>query len=670
MKNGKYCIAIMSVGSGVGQSVITSCNLSKLPLFTVGFDINPFAFGAYDCDAFEMIPRITSNGYIPELIRKCQKHSIDLIIPGLDGEALLLSQHQKAFNDQGIKIITADEPLIAMVREKERMCQDLSQYADIFVESYTLSEAKKLAKENKIKFPLIAKPRGGSGSAEIIILLDDHDFDKVSELQIVQEIAVPQLGDPNRESFLESIKRGRNLQVSEISIQLLAGQKGQIIGKMMSFNKLKFGVPTEISPYVDDYIWSQIDLIMPKLKELGHKGPLNIQGRMTDSGFKVFEMNARFTGISGLRAVMGFNEVEACIREWLKLEAAETININLNRFGTRQVIEKSLRYETKFQQSILPYMIKDQIGKIPKTIMVTGANGYLGREVVENLSQKGFQIFALGRNMNKLKEMFGHNERVTCVTVDELINGDFSLGHVDYLVHCAFARPHRSFSEIAESLNFTNFLFSRAAQMQLPAIINISSQSLYGSNHLTAWSESDQVSPESPYSQAKYASELMLNSIFATNHHFCGTSIRLATLSGGKKHVSENELVFKLIKRVINHEKIEILDGSQQIERLDVRDAASAIKALIKMDNHKWQRVYNICPEKTYTLAELVDQIVAIGKDKFGLDATVLTKKADNQKSAGMNGDLFKNDANWQAEHGLKTMIEDIYTYYLNSEKS
>ena len=51
MKKNKYNIAIMSVGSGVGQSVTDSVRLSSLPLKTFGFGNNPFAFGSYDCDA-------------------------------------------------------------------------------------------------------------------------------------------------------------------------------------------------------------------------------------------------------------------------------------------------------------------------------------------------------------------------------------------------------------------------------------------------------------------------------------------------------------------------------------------------------------------------------------------------------------------------------------------
>jgi hypothetical protein len=93
MKNGKFCIAIMSVGSGVGQSVITSCNLSNLPIYKIGFGMNPFAFGACDCDEMDYVPTIYDGNYIDVLLDKCREHYVDLIIPGSDDEALILTEN-------------------------------------------------------------------------------------------------------------------------------------------------------------------------------------------------------------------------------------------------------------------------------------------------------------------------------------------------------------------------------------------------------------------------------------------------------------------------------------------------------------------------------------------------------------------------------------------------
>jgi hypothetical protein len=138
MKNRKYCIAIMSVGSGVGQSVITSCNLSRLPLYTIGFDISPFAFGAYDCDEVEDITPIYSENYLSVLMDKCLYHNIDSIIPGLDDEALIFAKASNFFNKKGIKVLTSSKELIALIRNKEKMYRILSSFANIFVKSLSL----------------------------------------------------------------------------------------------------------------------------------------------------------------------------------------------------------------------------------------------------------------------------------------------------------------------------------------------------------------------------------------------------------------------------------------------------------------------------------------------------------------------------------------------------
>ena len=112
MKNGKYCIAVMSIGSGVGQSVITSCNLSQLPLYTVGLGMNPFAFGAYDCDVMDYVPLIYADNYIDELIKKCHQYHIDLIIPGSDDEAHILSKNIDRLEKEGFKVVVSGVNLL------------------------------------------------------------------------------------------------------------------------------------------------------------------------------------------------------------------------------------------------------------------------------------------------------------------------------------------------------------------------------------------------------------------------------------------------------------------------------------------------------------------------------------------------------------------------------
>jgi len=136
MSHTKFSIGISCIGSGVGQSVINSLKLSRLPIRTIGFGTNPFAYGAYDCDLYDYTPSIYSNNYIDELIKKCLQHKIDLIIPGIDDEALIFAQNVNQFKSAGIKAIYSGEELISICRDKERMSLELNKIIDVFVKSY------------------------------------------------------------------------------------------------------------------------------------------------------------------------------------------------------------------------------------------------------------------------------------------------------------------------------------------------------------------------------------------------------------------------------------------------------------------------------------------------------------------------------------------------------
>lgn len=157
---------------------------------------------------------------------------------------------------------------------------------------------------------------------------------------------------------------------------------------MASYNKLQGGVPIEIIPIEDEKLFEEIDLVMPHLKKLGLYGPINIQGRLTDDGFRIFEMNPRFTGITGLRSFMGFNEVEAVIKNYCTNEKQEKpLRINNRKIGIRQVKNRVIDIQRDFDlnnavKKVIEYP-NDSENKL--TVLVTGANGFLGFKTITQL---------------------------------------------------------------------------------------------------------------------------------------------------------------------------------------------------------------------------------------------------------------------------------------------
>jgi len=666
----KYVIGISCIGSGVGQSIINSLRLSNLPIITVGFGTNPFAYGSYDCDYYDYTPTIYSPDYIKNVIKKCQKYGVDLLIPGLDDEVLLYSQNEDEFNKFGIKAIFIGKEMASICRDKEKMSQELNQIEDVFVKSYSKTTLDQDLCSGKIDFPFIAKPRGGFASRNIEIIRNTDDLIKITDSHIIQELAIPTKTDPNYEFYMSQIKKGVLPQVSEISIQIVYSPEGRLMGRMSSFNRLNNGVPIEVVPFENKKIWDIVDKLTPKFLEMGLKGPLNIQGRITDKGFKIFEMNPRFTGITGLRAIMGFNEVEACVKEWLKIDKDNQLVFNQNRFGMRQTADKSVPIKRNNMVTDLFKTINRKDVKKQEIILITGASGYLGQNLINKLSKdNNFKIWAFGSNKKQLKTIFG-NKVAKYYDYNDYNDDRFSLGQIDLLLHLGFARPYRHNQAIADSLEFTFDLFTRSAMHQVPRIINISSQSVYGLETEPPWTEATRPSPSSSYAQAKYSTELFLRSLSKVNNQLKHTSIRLASLAGGSPGLTETDFMSKISRDAYDGKDIVIIDGNQQMERLDIRDATDALIKLIHTDSFKWKPIYNLGPNKVLSLLNITKKIIKIAPSyNQGIEPKIIIDPTKTKMKFGMDSSLFYKDIAWKPKYSIDSTIRSLFQYFKNKNE-
>jgi nucleoside-diphosphate-sugar epimerase len=672
MQTKEFRIGISCIGSGVGQSVINSIRLSGLPLKTIGLGTNPFAYGAYDCDTWDYTKSIYDVGFIDNLIEKCLEHKIDLVIPGLDDETFIYAQNEQKFKEAGIKAIYAGKDLIAICRDKERMSLELNEIADVFVKSYDKETLAEDIGKGLVKFPFIAKPRGGFASRGVEIIRTIDDLSKITADHIIQELAVPVKDDPNYGFYMAQIAKNHNPQVSEISIQLVYSPEGELLGRMSSCNKLNNGVPIEIVPYENDEVWRIIDKLTPALLKMGLRGPLNIQGRITEQGLRLFEMNPRFTGITGLRALMGFNEVEACIKEWLGIDKGKNhLRFNYNRFGTRQTADKSIPIERNQEIAELSRNLNHGEIKSKKTVLITGACGYLGQNLINQLiNDNSVDIWAFDLDKQKTDCLFSGKVHSIFDPYD-LRNGMLPLGNVDILLHLGFTRPYGTNRQIADSLKFTADLFSRAAAHHIPAIINISSQSVYGETTSVIIDENSEVAPKTPYAQAKYATEVLLESFSGFNNVLKFTSLRLGTLVGGQPGLVEVDVLSKFTRQVMNGQDIVISSNVQNIQRLDIRDAIRAIILVLKTDPASWAKVYNLGNNKAYNLADLAKLVKQIGlannynSDEITVNENI-TESIEKSFTQQFNADRFIQDFNWEPVYSMEDSIASIFNYFMH----
>lgn len=304
--------------------------------------------------------------------------------------------------------------------------------------------------------------------------------------------------------------------------------------------------------------------------------------------------------------------------------------------------------------------------KFPDTILITGAGGVLGRELVDQLIKKEkCKIIALELSKEYLPADFFHNERIECYDNQEWREGKLPWNKIDMIVHCAFARSSNG-RLLAESLEFTKALFSEAVENRVSAIINISSQSVYGRSQPPLWTENTPVSPEPPdtfYALAKYASELLALSICNTsNSKTAVTNLRLASLSG---RGMDERLTSRFVRSALEGEPIKLIGGQQTMAYMDVRDAADGIIALMSTDTAKWKDVYNFGNQFRYTIKEIAEIVAEVSKKYTDNPVKIEIEKKDVHLDTGMDSTLFYTDTNWTPKHDMESMIDWIFSHYM-----
>ena len=110
------------------------------------------------CDHTRKVCSMKDPAYIDELLTICKQDRIDLVIPTIDTDLLVLSQNKEKFEKQGIRVLISEPNMIAVCRDKN--------LTSAFFESCGLKAplpVNDISKYN-LGFPAFIKPKDGSSS--------------------------------------------------------------------------------------------------------------------------------------------------------------------------------------------------------------------------------------------------------------------------------------------------------------------------------------------------------------------------------------------------------------------------------------------------------------------------------------------------------------------------
>jgi UDP-glucuronate 4-epimerase len=260
---------------------------------------------------------------------------------------------------------------------------------------------------------------------------------------------------------------------------------------------------------------------------------------------------------------------------------------------------------------------------MPGKIFVTGAAGFIGSNLIDNLLSKKFEVMGIDNfdpfynrkikesNISAALENKRFHFREGDIRDSEFIKKCFAEFSPDKVIHLAAKAGVRpSINNPAEyfdvNVNGTLVLLEAMKGAGVTNLVFASSSSVYGNNPKVPFAETDYVdNPISPYAASKKAGELLCH----TYNHLYGINIfclRFFTVYGNRQR--PDLAINKFAKAILKGEEILLFgDGSSSRDYTYIDDIVAGICSAA--ENLKGYEIINLGGSKPVSLLKLVNQI-------------------------------------------------------------
>lgn len=299
-------------------------------------------------------------------------------------------------------------------------------------------------------------------------------------------------------------------------------------------------------------------------------------------------------------------------------------------------------------------------------ILITGASGFLGKNLTEFLIDKGHTITVLGRDEGKLKNVFFGRPVIIKITDYSLESLKSLTQDQEIIIHLASKLMNREthplkISDFQDNIQIVENLIIACSENNVKKFINTSSISVYPRKNQVH--EKQESLPWNIYGVSKANVDIYLNYIKnKVQTHI--VSLRLARLYG---YGEREGLVFTdFVSKALNKETLTISgEGKSTIEYIYIKDVVDAIYAFI--EDNKCQGIYNVGSGKAFTILEIATSINEVFENQENIQFVNDCK--EEIMGSVMDITKIKSDLNWAPQWNLTKSLNDIKIKIKNEKK-
>lgn len=243
----------------------------------VATDCSNLAPAVYEADAFYLVPRITTPGYMDKILEICKKEQIDGVFSLIDPELSMLAKERVRFEEIGVTPIVSPYDLVETCFNKYKMYELFKDMNIPTAKCYITKDSFYAAKEcGDISYPVFVKPVCGSASMHINKVSSDEELEGLFHMY----------DDLMIQEFMDGTEYG-----ADVYIDMISGKVTSLFIKEKI--KMRAGETDKSVSVKDDNLFKQI---VEFVEKVGFRGMIDIDIFKIDDIYYFSEVNPRFGG--------------------------------------------------------------------------------------------------------------------------------------------------------------------------------------------------------------------------------------------------------------------------------------------------------------------------------------------------------------------------------------